>query len=81
MMWLLSDEEINKLMEAADDLDVDWPPLVARAQLRKIVEKLGPYIESLTKDDRNCPDDHGNILVDPVAIAALDYYWAELEGE
>ncbi len=39
-MWLLAEPEINKLMEAADDLDVDWPPIIARAQLKKVAFSL-----------------------------------------
>ena len=65
-MWLLSDEEINKLMEAADDLDVDWPPLVARAQLKKVLDKFDDM------DNRQRPRaELGWLVTDPEAWEAL----------
>lgn len=86
-MWLLTDEQIrNAIKKANDEAQLygdDGIPLpekeVSLSQLRHIVSKLSPYIEQVISEDLQHKD--GNILIDPVAIATLAYYWNELKEE
>jgi len=79
----LSDEEIRAckarelIIYRPEDVKA-YPPdrAIAQAAQKKIVKDLNIYVEQLTKDNNGTHK--GNVLIDPVVIAALSYHWQSI---
>ena len=50
-----------------------------REERERIIDKLNEYVEQVTKDNNGTYE--GNLLIDPMGIATLDYWWQALKGE
>ena len=51
----------------------------AREQFKEMLEEFEVYIKQVIQENNGTHE--GNLLIDPVCIAALDYYWDKLQSQ